>query len=49
MKFFRELTDTEIAEELSIREVTVRSTISRARGHLTELVGGMNGEGGMEG
>lgn len=43
MKYFRELTDAEIAEETGLREVSVRVHLSRARKHLS----GMLAEGGM--
>ena len=43
MKYFREMTDEEIAAELGVRPVTVRVTVSRARGKLTALL-----EGGEE-
>ena len=38
MKYFRGLTDEEVAEELRLRPVTVRVTVSRARGHLAALL-----------
>lgn len=43
MKYFRELTDAEIAEETGLREVSVRVHLSRARKHLS----GMLAERGM--
>lgn len=39
MRFFREMTDDEIASALGIRPVTVRVQISRARKHLALLLG----------
>ena len=38
MKYFRTLTDEEIAVELGIRPVSVRVHLSRARRHLAELL-----------
>ena len=38
MKYFRTLTDEEIAGELGIRPVSVRVHLSRARRHLAELL-----------
>ena len=40
MKFFRELSDAEIAEALGIRPVSVRVHLSRARAHLAALLAG---------
>ena len=40
MKYFRELTDEEIAEEMGLRPVSVRVVLSRARKHLAQLLGG---------
>ena len=38
MKYFRELTDVEIAAETGLREVSVRVHLSRARKHLAEML-----------
>ncbi len=38
MKYFRELSDDEIAEELGLRPVSVRVQLSRARKHLSEML-----------
>lgn len=38
MRYFRELTDEEIAAEMGIRAVSVRVHLSRARKHLSELL-----------
>ncbi len=38
MKYFRELTDAEIAAETGLREVSVRVHLSRARKHLAEML-----------
>ena len=43
MKFFRELTDDEIAEALRIKPVSVRVHLSRARKRLSELLAGEEG------
>ena len=40
MKYFRELTDVEIARETGLKPVSVRVHLSRARGRLAELLGG---------
>lgn len=40
MKYFRELSDDEIAGELKIRPVSVRVAVSRARAHLKALLQG---------
>lgn len=39
MRYFREMTDEEIAGELGIRPVSVRVQLSRARRHLAALLG----------
>ena len=39
MRYFREMTDEEIARETGIRPVSVRVHISRARKHLAALLG----------
>ncbi len=38
MKYFREMTDEEIAEEIGVRPVSVRVHLSRARKHLAQLL-----------
>jgi len=38
MKYFRELTDEEIAQETGLRAVSVRVHLSRARKHLSQLL-----------
>ena len=38
MKYFRELTDAEIAAETGLREVSVRVHLSRARKHLAGML-----------
>lgn len=39
MRYFREMTDEEIAREMNIRPVSVRVHLSRARKHLAALLG----------
>lgn len=39
MRYFREMTDEEIAREMGIRPVSVRVQLSRARRHLAQLLG----------
>lgn len=43
MKYFRELTDEEIAEALGVRPVSVRVHLSRARKHLAQALQGKEG------
>ena len=45
MKYFREMTDEEMAQEMGVKPVSVRVHLSRARKHLAQLLGerGMNG------
>lgn len=38
MRYFREMTDEEIARELGLRPVSVRVQLSRARRHLAEIL-----------
>ncbi len=38
MKYFRELSDAEIAEEMGVKEVSVRVHLSRARKHLAQVL-----------
>lgn len=38
MRYFREMTDEEIGEEMGIRAVSVRVHLSRARKHLSQLL-----------
>lgn len=40
MKYFRELTDEEIAEEMGVKPVSVRVHLSRARKHLAQMLEG---------
>ena len=40
MKYFREMTDEEIAEETGLRPVSVRVCLSRARKHLADALKG---------
>lgn len=40
MKYFRELTEDEIAQEMGLRPVSVRVHLSRARKHLAHMLGG---------
>ena len=43
MKYFRELTDEEIARETGLRPVSVRVQLSRARKHLAQILEGKEG------
>ena len=43
MRYFREMSDEEIAEEMDIRAVSVRVHLSRARKHLVQLLQGKEG------
>lgn len=43
MRYFREMTDEEIAAEMGIRAVSVRVHLSRARKHLADLLAGREG------
>ena len=38
MKYFREMTEQEIADEMRLKPVSVRTCLSRARKHLTQLL-----------
>jgi len=43
MRYFREMTDEEIAREMNLRAVSVRVHLTRARKHLSDLLSGREG------
>ena len=44
MKYFQNLSDREIAEALEIKEVSVRSRLTRSRQRIGKLLGGLRNE-----